>query len=94
MLTCTPHALEAAASISVRQSMIRGTIKKCKAIVANNNNAQHPNTKPSSQLDSLTYQRKPVGMGSGKVKESGMVGERLNQFELSQANKHGWGKPQ
>jgi hypothetical protein len=71
--------------------MIRGTIKKCKARLANNNNVQNPTAKPSNHLDSLTYQRKPEGKGLGIGEVSGMVGKGLKQFELSQANNHGSG---
>ena len=40
MLTFTPQACEAICSIWGRQSMIRGTIKTCKAMVASNKTAQ------------------------------------------------------
>lgn len=85
MLTCTPQALEAASSISVRQSMIRGTIKKCKARLANNNSAQKASTKPKTTLDNLTYQRKPAGKGLDSDGVSDMASSWFKQFELSQA---------
>jgi hypothetical protein len=66
--------------------MIRGTIKKCKATLANTNKAQKANAKPNTNLDSLTYQRNPVGKGLDSDGVSDMASGWFKQFELSQAN--------
>jgi hypothetical protein len=65
--------------------MIRGKIKKCKARLANNNNAQNARAKPKTTLDNLTYQRNPAGKGLDSDGVSDMARGWFKQFELSQA---------
>jgi hypothetical protein len=60
MLTLTPQARDAMASISGCQSMIRGTINQCKAMVASSITAQKLMASHHSQRLKLTNQRQPV----------------------------------
>jgi hypothetical protein len=60
MLTFTPQACEAVASICGCQSNIRGTITQCNVTVDNNISDQKPTTNHHNQRVNLTYQRRPV----------------------------------